>query len=325
MRTMRGSQNRGFTLVELLVVVSIIALLIAILLPSLQMARKQAKAVICMTNVRSLAQAAFTYYTETGVLPPSVSNFQPSTNKWGLDWLGVGDQFGVFKRGTQDDPDSWNPKGFGQAPTFGLLFPLVKDEKAYLCPEDKPGPSNNSPTGGGGNGKFSYTMFASLGLRPLERIPTRREEVSGGSRGGSVVGKLLPKRAFAKIPLFVEEHPWTINTIDKPFGGHMEGNFNTSDDRVVMRHPPFSKRPARDLEATGAPFGDLKQGVTEMGFADGHVEPVPACHGLTMGDVKKGARYEGRIPSDADSLLWYYGIDHTKYIFVDPRMQSQSQ
>ncbi|HRX87616.1 MAG TPA: prepilin-type N-terminal cleavage/methylation domain-containing protein, partial [Phycisphaerae bacterium] len=56
--------QRAFTLVELLVVISIIALLIAILLPSLKSARDQAKAIKCQANVAGIAKASATYQTE---------------------------------------------------------------------------------------------------------------------------------------------------------------------------------------------------------------------------------------------------------------------
>jgi prepilin-type processing-associated H-X9-DG protein/prepilin-type N-terminal cleavage/methylation domain-containing protein len=58
--------RRAFTLVELLVVIGVIALLIAILLPSLSRARDSAKGVACLSNLRQMATAAQAYANEFG-------------------------------------------------------------------------------------------------------------------------------------------------------------------------------------------------------------------------------------------------------------------
>jgi prepilin-type N-terminal cleavage/methylation domain-containing protein/prepilin-type processing-associated H-X9-DG protein len=62
-------KRSGFTLVELMVVVGIIALLMAIATPALQNSRREAKVVLCSSNIRQLLVGLFTYEVENQSLP----------------------------------------------------------------------------------------------------------------------------------------------------------------------------------------------------------------------------------------------------------------
>ena len=70
MTTQHSSQQRStpartaFTLIELLVVIAIIAMLMAILLPSLEAARRQAKQSACLQNLKNIATSARVYESD---------------------------------------------------------------------------------------------------------------------------------------------------------------------------------------------------------------------------------------------------------------------
>ncbi len=69
MQTSKLDRIRGFTLVELLVVIGIIAVLISILLPALMKARETAMRISCLSNERQIVLAATMYAQEVKIYP----------------------------------------------------------------------------------------------------------------------------------------------------------------------------------------------------------------------------------------------------------------
>jgi prepilin-type processing-associated H-X9-DG protein len=83
-RWRRARRTRAFSLVELLVVIGIIAILIAVLLPTLSAARAAAQSSYCQNNLRQMVTASFNYAQDNGSYwpPASLDILEFNLNRW---------------------------------------------------------------------------------------------------------------------------------------------------------------------------------------------------------------------------------------------------
>jgi prepilin-type N-terminal cleavage/methylation domain-containing protein/prepilin-type processing-associated H-X9-DG protein len=134
-----GIGRDGFTLVELLVVTGIIALLVAMLLPSLRKARLQAQLVQCQSNLRQVYIGFVMYANEFKDRIPPVGNSATDGHGWAR-YLGY--------RGYWGKPDLLVPSGYVQE-----RWPVLR------CPSE-PGTAN---CGGPGYNDLTYYDYRYYG------------------------------------------------------------------------------------------------------------------------------------------------------------------
>ena len=153
------SARAGFTLLEILVVIGIIAILMSIIRLVVAHARRIANEVTCQNNLRQLMTAFRAFAVDHGDQLPGGywdAQLQFDPNPDHMDWLAGSTQ-------------KWS-----SAPNAGTIYRYVNNPKIYLCPSlDIQAPAANAVLGPqvGSNGQFDYVSMLDFTGARLSNIP----------------------------------------------------------------------------------------------------------------------------------------------------------
>jgi prepilin-type N-terminal cleavage/methylation domain-containing protein len=174
--------RQGFTLLELLVVVAVLALLMSLLLPALGEARAAAKRATCASNLAQIGLATHAYAAEHGGLiprgPASLGPFDFSSNQMATNQVWIGD-------GSPEFP-AVHPReytGLGR-----LLATGCPQARLFFCPADENHLSRaETPRIGTGADAYGSYLYRQLDYLPTEAAHGVLDQMGSHQVGAAVV------------------------------------------------------------------------------------------------------------------------------------------
>jgi prepilin-type N-terminal cleavage/methylation domain-containing protein/prepilin-type processing-associated H-X9-DG protein len=301
-KNLKARLQSGFTLVELLVVISIIAMLLAVLLPALNKARENARTILCGSNLKNYGPALHMYAQENSDKTPYMTT-----------WL--------YSQATIDKAESerrcnrycrWH---YDKDMPDGSLWPFLKDKNVHLCPTYRnyavvakctySGHSKATPF----NPMYSFAMNYHLGFDWATYLRDQKN-----SKGVNIAVaqemsmKLSRVTRSAQCFAFGEENPWVTGqrTGDAP-KWYSKNVLN--DNALWLNANPASEKinDAIDNFATyhKVSSGKKNEGKANVVFVDGHVGNIKGMAGYNA-YMEFGRPYAGheKIKGPSGATLW---------------------
>lgn len=201
-----GRSRRGLTLVELLVVISIVSLLMSLILPAIQNARSAARLVQCKNNLRNLSQSLAAYTTKSGGYYPAVfGNKDGRVTTWATEILPECDNQAIYDRLRPDfSPDVRVP--------------------VFICPDDE---TNDHLRRG-----LSYIVNAGIGLMTPKcpANPPIHQDHLDLSREGAAASALLS--TYERLNDDYDGYELSVSLVVAATGDGRERRIGLDYDRV---------------------------------------------------------------------------------------------
>ncbi len=297
--SIRNQKSQAFTLVELLVVITIIGILIALLLPAVQAAREAARRMQCSNNLKQLALGLHVYHNALGSFPPA-GFYTGSTLSWNTAILPYIEQGNLYDE--LDHAGPYHSEANRRVALHGV--------DAFLCPSFATHRSVlHSKFGGTADridGQDTYTIHYQGVLGPVGTNPTTGADyplLDVGSHGGFATGGTMLHDSSVRIDdirdgtsntYLLGELSWdgsgvyrnwtrgtNVNEPSRPCASAKNVNYALG----VFGYEVFG------FQYNNASFGSMHPGGAHFAYADGSVHFV--SESMDMGVYKAMASRAG--------------------------------